>query len=193
MVSSPRARVSVDQRQHMARTLHATLQSSGVSPEQARRAVYSFFFTDVSAWCEPDWFTLGYTGWRHASREKVQADLTQLRAKVGPMRLIVGFDPEKRIPGGGDMAAYDWAMAAPGVVVECLPAPWGVPELDKSAGPYRNGAIVERTLAAVGGKALLAHLHPASRGAAGTAAYATFRGLKVIEKLAVMPREEGRR
>jgi hypothetical protein len=115
----------------------------------------------------------------------VWADLTQLRAEVGPMRLIVGFDPEKRTPGGGDMAAYDWAVQAPGVVVECLPAPWDLPELDKSAGPYRNGAIVERTLAAAGGKAMLAHLHPKSRGAAGTAAYATFRGLRVIEESAV--------
>jgi hypothetical protein len=76
-------------------------------------------------------------------------------------------------------------VQASGVVVECLPAPWHLPEVDKSAGFYRNGAIVERALAAVGGRAMLAHLHPASRGAAGTAAYATFRGLQVWEESAV--------
>ncbi|GGO63104.1 hypothetical protein [Nonomuraea cavernae] len=180
-----RPRVSVDQRQDMARKLHLTLRENGVPPEQTRRIVYSFFFTDVSSWCEPDWFTLGYTGWRHASRAKVWTDLTRIREQVGPMRLIVGFDPTRRTPKGGDMHAYDWGVQAPGVTVECLPAPWHLPELDKSAGPYRNGAIVERTLAAVGDRAMLAHLHPKSRGAAGTAAYAKWRGLRVIEETAI--------
>lgn len=186
MTSFQRPRVGVDQRQEMARILHATLGNCGVSSEQTRRVVWSFF-EDMSAWCEPDsdWFTLGYTGWRRASCDKVWADLARVRDEVGPMRLIVGFDPQKRTPGGGDMLAYEWAMTAPDVTVECLPAPWHIPELSKSAGPYRNGAIVERTLAAVGGKAMLAHLHPASRGAAGTAAYAKWRGLTVIEESAV--------
>ncbi|MFG1709199.1 hypothetical protein ACFLIM_39010 [Nonomuraea sp. M3C6] len=184
MASFQRPRVSVEQQDHLTVILQQAPSGSGLS-DGAAGLVMLRFYKEMRAWCEPDWFTLGYTGWRHASREKVQADLTRLRGEVGPMRLIVGFDPEKRTPGGGDMHAYDWAMSAPGVVVECLPAPWHIPELDKSAGPYRNGAIVERTLAAVGAKAMLAHLHPASRGAAGTAAYAKFRGLNVWEESAV--------
>ncbi|WP_181307454.1 hypothetical protein [Nonomuraea fuscirosea] len=57
--------------------------------------------------------------------------------------------------------------------------------MDKAAGHYRNGAIVERTLLAAGRRGMLAHLHPESRGAAGTAAYARWRGLEVIEEEAV--------
>ncbi|MFF0770942.1 hypothetical protein ACFYUK_18800 [Nonomuraea wenchangensis] len=185
MASDQRPRVSFEQRQDMARILHRVLREAGVSHQQTRSVVTSFFFTDVSVWCEPDVFTLGYTGWRNASREKVWADLTRIRREVGPLRLIVGFDPKKRIPTGGDMHAYDWAVEAPGVLAECLPAPWYLPELARAAGPYRNGAIVERTLAAAGSRAMLAHLHPESRGAAGTAAYAKFRGLRVIEETAV--------
>lgn len=186
MAPFERARVSVDQRQEMARILDLTLRDNGISPQITRRVVYSYFFTGVADWCEPEWFTLGYTGWRGADRDKVWSDLTRLRRDLGPMRLIVGFDPKNRTPAGGDNHAYDWGRAAPGVVVECLPAPWDAhPRLKWSAGFYRNGAIVERALAAVGGKGMLAHLHPESRGAAATAAYAKARGLEVWEKTAI--------
>lgn len=180
-----RPRLSVGQRQHLAHLLNGALRSSDVSGQQAGQ-VLGGFFSDMSDWCEPDWFTLGYTGWREADRDRVREDLTKIRSEIGPMRLIVGFDPEKRTPTGGDMHAYDWSQEAPGVLVECLPAPWDADQILKhSAGFYRNGAIVERTLSAAGPKAMLAHLHPSSRGAAGTAAYAEFRGLEVWKRSAV--------
>ncbi|MEV4749028.1 hypothetical protein AB0K21_21840 [Streptosporangium sp. NPDC049248] len=179
-----RPNLNVDQRHHLARLVHLALQGSGVDQDQAR-LVLAAFFEDLSAWCEPDWFTLGYTGWRGADRAKVRADLTARRIEVGPLRLIVGFDPVKRTPRGGDLHAYEWGMEAPGVIVECLPAPWHLEELGHSAGPIRNGALVERVAAAPGPKAMLAHLHPASRGAAGTAAYATWRDLTVWKESAV--------
>ncbi|MFC7641491.1 hypothetical protein ACFQX6_11220 [Streptosporangium lutulentum] len=159
-----RPRLNVDQRQYLGLILDEAF-GTDVRPEAAR-LVLGRFFAALSDWCEPDLFTLGYTGWREADRDRVREDLTEIRNQVGPMRLIVGFDPEKRTPTGGDMHAYDWGQEAPGVIVECLPAPWDIPELARSAGPYRNGAIVERVLAATGSKAMLAHLHPSSRGAA---------------------------
>lgn len=186
MASFQQAKVSHSQRLKMAPILQRILRDAGMPQQEIPGAVHRFLFEEASAWCEPDLFTLGYTGWRHANREKVQADLARIHDEVGPMRLIVGFDPDKRTPGGGDIHAYDWGVQAPGVVVECLPAAWDAhPLLKWSAGFYRNGAIVERTLAAAGNKALLAHLHPKSRGAAGTAAYARWRGLEVIEEEAV--------
>lgn len=179
-----RPRLSVDQRDHLASILEGVLSRAEISGGAAQMALVNFH-QQVSAWCEPDWFTLGYTGWRGAVRDRVRDDLTAIRRQLGPMRLIVGFDPKRKTPKGGDLHAYEWGMSAPGVIVECLPPPWRVPELGNSAGPYRNGAIVERVVAAPGSKAMLAHLHPSSRGAAGTAAYAKWRGLDVWKRPAV--------
>ncbi|PRX66144.1 hypothetical protein B0I32_106280 [Nonomuraea fuscirosea] len=121
-MTTPRPRISSDHGQALARNLYRHLQQEGVSPEMAERAV-RHFHADLTAWSDPEPFTLGYTGWRGARREKVQADLARIRDDVGALRLIVGFDPDKRRPSGGDMHAYDWAIGTPGVTVECLPAP----------------------------------------------------------------------
>ncbi|WP_424533675.1 hypothetical protein ACOZ38_25400 [Sphaerisporangium viridialbum] len=128
---------------------------------------------------EPDWFNLLYTGFRGTSRDRVREDLTMLRERVGPLRLVVGYDPEKNEPGGGDRHAYEWGQQAPGVIVETHPAPWRIPQLRRAAGPYRNGLMVGLVLARGGRHGVIAHLHPQSRGAAGTAAFAQHLGMPV--------------
>ncbi len=131
-------------------------------------------------------FTLGYTGWRNAERALVRADLDAILEIVGFMTLIVGYDREKRQPGGGDRHAYEWAKSRHQAVdVETFPPPWDVPALEKSAGLVRDGAMVQRVHAAEWPRGYIAHLHPASRGAAQTAAYADWRGLAVWERPAI--------
>ncbi|MEU8195269.1 hypothetical protein AB0C10_15960 [Microbispora amethystogenes] len=132
-------------------------------------------------------FTLGYTGWRNADRGVVRADLDAILEVVGFMTLIVGYDPEKRQPSGGDRHAYEWAKSRHQTVdVETFPPPWDVPALEKSAGLVRDGAMVQRVCAAEFPRGYIAHLHPASRGAAQTAAYAAWRCLPVWERPAIV-------
>ncbi|GAA4599940.1 hypothetical protein GCM10023194_80970 [Planotetraspora phitsanulokensis] len=157
-----------------------------ISPDAVSH-VMANFDAELENWAGPDWFTLLYTGWRGADRDRVREDLLMVRNMVGPMRLIVGFDPKKRTPAGGDMHAYDWGMEAPGVIVETRPAPWHLEVLRRgSAGPYRNGLMLGLALArGLDNVGVLAHLHPESRGAAGTAAYAEDLGLKVWKRPAI--------
>lgn len=124
-------------------------------------------------------FNLVYTGFRRARREVVRADLDRALARKGSLRLLVGFDPERQYPPGGDLHAYEWGLDHPGeVAIECRPAFWGEPALGKGAGLYRNGCMLGRALT-LGNCGVLVHVHPDSRGANGTARYAELLGLPV--------------
>lgn len=124
-------------------------------------------------------FTLAYTGYRHTAKQVVWRDLDVVLARKGPFRLLVGFDPGKRTPTGGDLWAYEWALVHPEVELECHPAHWDVPELSKAAGPYRNGYMIGKAQASSEPSGMLAHLHPKSKGAAGAAKFADLVGLHV--------------
>lgn len=122
-------------------------------------------------------FMLVYTGYRNAERDKVRADLDTVFRRKGQFKMLVGFDPENWSPTGGDLWAYEWALER-GIEVECHPAWWKVPELGKAAGVYRNGYMLGKA-STEEDTGVLAHLHPQSRGAAGTARFAELVGFKV--------------
>ncbi len=62
------------------------------------------------------------------------------------------------------------------------PRAWHVPALSRAAGPYRNGFMLGLAVGRGGPFEVLAHLHPKSRGAAGTAAYAKHMRLPIREE-----------
>ncbi|MFI6485206.1 hypothetical protein ACIBH1_45360 [Nonomuraea sp. NPDC050663] len=133
--------------------------------------------------------TIAYTGSRDADRDRVRADLALLHKRNGDFHLIVGYDPERRQPRGGDRHAHEYAVEH-GLTVECWPALWQVPELAKTAGLYRNGLMLGLAMARQidGGRVgVLAHLKDGSTGSAGTAAYAAALGLPVWRRPAGRP------
>lgn len=176
--------LTTEQKHQLEAILARILDSYPINPDLVTH-VRANFAAELDNWSGPDWFTLGYTGWRGADRDRVREDLTAVRTRVGPLRLIVGYDPDQQEPKGGDEHAYEWGLEAPGVIVETYPAPWHLPELGRAAGPYRNGRMIQQVLAASGQRGYVAHLHEESRGAAGTAAYAAHLGLDVWRRPAV--------
>lgn len=76
------------------------------------------------------------------------------------------------------MHAYFWALEN-GVVVDTFPVDFEVAEINKAAGPYRNGHSLGKALGLGDPVSMLAHLHPESKGAAGFAAYARSVGVHV--------------
>ncbi|GAA4946250.1 hypothetical protein HD597_006785 [Nonomuraea thailandensis] len=159
--------------------LKRSLDDQLVPPEAADH-VRQHFRTQLETLVSLRPATLVYTGWRGAARHRVRADLESTLARAGGrLHVIVGYNPDTDDPPGGDRWTYEWANYTPGVTVETHPAPWHIPELAKSAGPYRNGFMLGLAAGRGGAFEVLAHLHPASKGAAGTAAYADHLGLRI--------------
>ncbi|MFG3438363.1 hypothetical protein ACGF0J_14060 [Nonomuraea sp. NPDC047897] len=169
-------RQSVYLRQQLARILN----DPQVPPEAADH-IYQAFRTELEALTRTRPATLVYTGWRGAARHRVRDDLEAALARAGGrLHVIVGYNPDTGDPPGGDLWTYEWATNTPGVTVETHPAPWHIRELSKAAGPYRNGYMLGLASGRTTGDfEVLAHLHPRSRGAAGTAAYADYMGLRI--------------
>ncbi|MEV4472842.1 hypothetical protein [Nonomuraea sp. NPDC049504] len=142
-------------------------------PPEAADYIRQAFRDKLEELARPRPLTLVYTGWRGAARPRVRADLDAVLDRAGGrLHVIVGYNPDTDDPPGGDRWTYEWANNEPGVTVETHPAPWDIPELSKSAGPYRNGYMLGLAVGWPGDFGVLAHLHPKSRGAAGTAAFA---------------------
>ncbi|NRQ31316.1 hypothetical protein HII36_05615 [Nonomuraea sp. NN258] len=166
-------------RAHLRLLLAHVLDDERITPEAADY-IRKVFRDKLESLARPRPLTLVYTGWRGAARHRVRADLeTTLARAGGRLHVIVGYNPDTDDPPGGDRWTYEWAMNTPGVTVETHPAPWHIRELSKSAGPYRNGYMLGLAAGRGGAFEVLAHLHPASRGAAGTAAYADHMGLRI--------------
>ncbi|GAA2830173.1 hypothetical protein [Nonomuraea rubra] len=165
--------------------LNRSLDDHRVPPEAADH-VRQHFRDQLEAFVSPRPATLVYTGWRGAARQRVRADLeTTLARARGRLHVIVGYNPDTDEPSGGDRWTYEWAIHTPGVTVETHPAPWHIPALSRSAGPYRNGFMLGVAAGRGGAFEVLAHLHPSSRGASGTAAYADHLGLRIRKEPAL--------
>ncbi|MGI5281690.1 hypothetical protein ACQEVF_59115 [Nonomuraea polychroma] len=154
-------------------------------PPEASDYIRKTFRDKLEELARPRPLTLVYTGWRGAARHRVRDDLEAVRSRAGGrLHVIVGYNPDTDDPPGGDRWTYEWAMNTPGVTVEAHPAPWHVPALSRAAGPYRNGFMLGVAVGRPGEFEVLAHLHPQSRGAAGTAAYAEYMGLRIRKEAA---------
>ncbi|MEU7891725.1 hypothetical protein AB0B45_02545 [Nonomuraea sp. NPDC049152] len=167
------------ERAHLRHLLARILDDEQV-PREAADHIRQSFRAELDALSRPRPLTLVYTGWRAAARHRVRDDLEDARARAGGrLHVIVGYNPDTDDPPGGDRWTYEWAMNTPGVTVETHPAPWHIPALSRAAGPYRNGYMLGLAAGRSGDFEVLAHLHPNSRGAAGTAAYAEYMGLRI--------------
>ncbi|TMR88348.1 hypothetical protein [Nonomuraea basaltis] len=177
--------LTVGERTHLRILLAHILQDQRVPPEAADH-IRQAFRAELEALSRPCPLTLVYTGWRGAARHRVREDLEDARARAGGrLHVIVGYNPDTDDPPGGDRWTYEWANNTVGVTVETHPAPWDVPELSRAAGPYRNGYMLGLAAGRPGDFGVLAHLHPKSRGAAGTAAFAGYLGLPLLRRPAI--------
>ncbi|MFI6909698.1 hypothetical protein ACIBKY_51145 [Nonomuraea sp. NPDC050394] len=171
--------LTAGQKRHLGALLADILRNYPISEDLATH-VLANFDAAVDAWAAPDLLTLVYTGSRGARRGRVVEDLADLYEREnGIFRLLVGYGPDKREPRGGDRHAFEWAAVASGIAVECFPARWDIPELEKAAGPYRNGFMVGLALGRGGRTGMLAHLKDDSTGSAGAAAFAHSAGMPV--------------
>lgn len=166
-----------DQRTEIQRILLQVLDDPRVTTEIAEHVSRSFATELEVRSSRP--FTLLYTGWRGAARHRVREDLEVVLAKHGRIHVVVGYNPDRRIPTGGDQWTYEWATSTPGVTVETHPAPWHLPEVRKAAGGYRNGFMAGLVVARGGDFGVLAHLHSESKGATGMAAFTAYLGMRV--------------
>ncbi|MER6171326.1 hypothetical protein [Streptosporangium sp. NPDC001681] len=173
--------LTTEQIEQLGNILQGILANYPISVDLATH-VLANFDAEVDNWSGPRPFTLLYTGWRGASRERVYEDLNDVLKRVGPFHLVVGYNVEKDEPAGGDRYAYAWATLTPGITVETHPAPWHVPLLKRTAGLFRGGLMLGLVLGRGGPHGMLAHLHEKSRGAAGTAAFADHLGVPVWKR-----------
>ncbi|GAA5046360.1 hypothetical protein HNP84_010294 [Thermocatellispora tengchongensis] len=176
--------LTAGERAHLRYLLARILDDQRVPPEAADYIRHAFR-AELEALSRPRPVTLVYTGWRGAARHRVREDLEEKRARAGGrLHVIVGYNPDTDDPPGGDRWTYEWANNTVGVTVETHPAPWHIPALSRAAGPYRNGFMLGLAVGRGGDFEVLAHLHPHSKGAAGTAAYAEYMGLRVRKEAA---------
>ncbi|TMR91270.1 hypothetical protein [Nonomuraea basaltis] len=170
--------LTTEQKQQLEAILERILGDYPINPDLATH-VMANFAAEMDYWSGHDRLTIVYTGSREADRQRVHHDLTAIQTREASFHLLIGYNTETDQPRGGDRHAHEFAATSADVTAEYFPAPWRIPELEKAAGPYRNGFMIGLALGRGGRVGMLAHLRDGSTGSAGAAAFAEHAGIKV--------------